>query len=83
MVVSTGDPLLAAREIDRIAGHPDIMEVTISSATRQPLGHRMYHPIYEAAERNGLPIAVHPGTEGTGGTGAVHSRPLFPVHTAD
>ncbi|MCU6794452.1 amidohydrolase [Paenibacillus sp. WQ 127069] len=70
MVVSTGDPLLAAREIDRIAGHPDIIEVIISSATREPLGHRMYHPIYEAAERHGLPIAVHPGTEGTGGTGA-------------
>ena len=53
MAVATQDPPLAGREIDRIGGHPDIVEVMISSAARSPLGQRFYHPIYEAAERNG------------------------------
>jgi len=66
MAVATQDPLLAAREIDRVGGHPDIVEVIISSAARMPLGQRFYHPIYEAAERNGLPLAIHPGAEGAG-----------------
>ncbi|MGK9251353.1 amidohydrolase [Paenibacillus humicus] len=70
MAVSTLDPLLAAREIDRVGGHPDIVEVIISSAARSPLGQRNYHPIYEAAERNGLPLAVHPGAEGGGSSTA-------------
>ncbi|MGG4341983.1 amidohydrolase family protein [Paenibacillus lautus] len=70
MAVATQDPLLAAREIDRIGGHPDIVEVMISSAARSPLGQRHYHPIYEAAERKGLPVAIHPGAEGGGSTTA-------------
>ncbi|WP_156430897.1 amidohydrolase family protein [Paenibacillus sp. FJAT-26967] len=70
MAVSTLDPVLAAREIDRVGGHPDIVEVIISSAARSPLGHRYYHPIYEAAERNGLPVAIHPGAEGAGSSTA-------------
>lgn len=68
--VSTLDPVLAAREIDRVGGHPDIVEVIISSAARGPFGHRYYHPIYEAAERNGLPVAIHPGAEGAGSSTA-------------
>ncbi|PYI53978.1 amidohydrolase family protein [Paenibacillus flagellatus] len=66
IAVATQDPALAAREIDRIGGHPDMVEVIISSAARAPLGQRQYHPIYEAAERNGLPVALHPGAEGAG-----------------
>ncbi|MGZ9583664.1 amidohydrolase family protein [Paenibacillus marinisediminis] len=70
IAVSTLDPAQAAREIDRVGGHPDVVEVIISSAARMPLGHRFYHPIYEAAERNGLPIAIHPGAEGGGSSTA-------------
>jgi predicted TIM-barrel fold metal-dependent hydrolase len=70
MVVSTHDPLLAAREIDRLAGHPGIVEVLIGSAQRAPLGQRQFHPIYEMAEKHGLPIAIHPGAEGAGGSPA-------------
>ena len=66
IAVATQDPVLAAREIDRLGGHPDMVEVIISSAARMPLGQRFYHPIYEAAERNGLPVAIHPGAEGAG-----------------
>jgi predicted TIM-barrel fold metal-dependent hydrolase len=70
MLVATQDPLLAAKEIDRVAGHPDIVEVIMASAAKAPLGQRQYHPIYEAAERQGLPVAIHPGGEGGGGTPA-------------
>lgn len=66
MTVATQDPLQAAREIDRIGPHPDIVQVILISATHIPYGQRYYHPIYEAAERNGLPVAIHPGSEGGG-----------------
>ncbi|MFD3269292.1 amidohydrolase family protein [Paenibacillus dendritiformis] len=70
IAVSTLDPHLAAKEIYRVGDHPDIVEVIISSAARWPLGHRFYHPIYEAAERHGLPVAIHPGAEGGGSSTA-------------
>ncbi|WP_240417101.1 amidohydrolase family protein [Paenibacillus periandrae] len=68
MLVAGQDPLLAAREIDRVGGHPDIVEVLMGSAQRAGLGQRQFHPIYEAAVRNGLPMSIHPGAEGSGGT---------------
>ena len=70
LVITTQDPAQAAREIDRLGQHPDIVQVMMASATPMPLGHRYYHPIYEAAQRNGLPIAIHPGSEGGGISGA-------------
>jgi predicted TIM-barrel fold metal-dependent hydrolase len=66
LLVALQDPYLAAKEIDRLGSHPGIVQVVSSSASRMPLGQRFYHPIYEAAERNGLPIAIHPGAEGAG-----------------
>jgi predicted TIM-barrel fold metal-dependent hydrolase len=66
MTVATQDPLLAAREIDRVGPHPDIVQIILTSATHIPYGNRYYHPIYEAAERHGLPVAIHPGSEGSG-----------------
>lgn len=70
IVVNHSDPTAAANEIDRMAGHPDFVQIIMCSAARMPFGQRFYHPIYEAAERNGLPIAIHPGTEGRGISGA-------------
>jgi predicted TIM-barrel fold metal-dependent hydrolase len=66
ILVSANDPLLAAKEIDRWAGHPGMVQVIMGSAQRAPLGQRQYHPIYEMAERHGLPVAIHPGAEGAG-----------------
>ncbi|WP_127582601.1 amidohydrolase family protein [Paenibacillus koleovorans] len=66
ILVATQDPLLAAREIDRVGPHPGMVQVIMSSATRMPLGQRFYHPIYEAAARHNLPVALHPGAEGAG-----------------
>ncbi|MCY9698176.1 amidohydrolase family protein [Paenibacillus alginolyticus] len=70
ILVSTLDPNLAAKEIERLAGHPDIVEVLFSSGARSPLGQRQYHPIYEAAHRHNLPVAIHIGGEGAGGATA-------------
>jgi predicted TIM-barrel fold metal-dependent hydrolase len=68
ILVSANDPLLAAKEIERMAGHPKMVGVVIGSGQRAPLGQRQFHPIYEAAERHGLPIGIQTGSEGMGGT---------------
>ncbi|ANE46548.1 amidohydrolase [Paenibacillus swuensis] len=69
MTVAMQDPAQAVREIERIGAHPGIVEIVIGSASPMPYGHRYYHPVYEAAERLGLPIAIHPGSEGSGISG--------------
>ncbi|MDT8862972.1 amidohydrolase [Alkalihalobacillus sp. MEB130] len=68
--VNFSDPVAAVKEIDRMASHPNMVQVIMCSAARLPFGQRYYHSIYEAAERNGLPVAVHPGAEGLGPTHA-------------
>jgi uncharacterized protein len=70
MMVAPQDPLAAAREIDRVGKHPHVVQVMFGSATTAPMGAKQFHPIYEAAERNGLPVAVHPGVEGRSIAGA-------------
>ncbi len=66
ITIAQQDPLLAAAEIERWAGQDHIVQVTMDSGARFPFGSRYYHPIYEACDRHGLPISVHPGTEGMG-----------------
>jgi predicted TIM-barrel fold metal-dependent hydrolase len=66
LLVNPLDPAAAAREIRRVAGSERMVQVVMTSATRVPLGDRMYWPIYEAACEAGLPVAVHPGAEGKG-----------------
>jgi uncharacterized protein len=65
--VAHQDPAAAAKEIDRLAGHPHMVQVMMDSGARAPYGHRQYWPIYEACARNNLPLALHPGTDATGG----------------
>jgi uncharacterized protein len=64
MVIAQQDPLQAAAEIERVGGDPRIVEVVMSSGNVAPFGQRRYDPIFAAAERMGLPVAIHPGTEG-------------------
>lgn len=82
--VNCGDPTAAAAEIDRVGGHPDLVQVIMSSGSSQLYGQRFFHPIYAAAQRNGLPVAIHPGTEGRGVTGpttpAGHPTRYFEWH---
>ncbi|MBP1988700.1 amidohydrolase family protein [Paenibacillus eucommiae] len=67
--VNASDPVEAAAEIRRHASNPDMVQVLMASAARMPYGQRFYHPIYDAAQECGLPVAVHPGTEGKGISG--------------
>jgi predicted TIM-barrel fold metal-dependent hydrolase len=67
--VGPSDPILAAEEIHRIGDHPQLVQVMMGSGARIPYGQRFYHPIYEAAVKYDLPVAIHPGNEGVGITG--------------
>ncbi len=64
--ISPSDPAQAIREIERWADHPRVVEIMIPSASTIPLGNRFFHPIYEAAQACGLPIAAHTTNEGKG-----------------
>lgn len=59
MVVSYENAEFAAAEIDRIGEHPGFVQVLLLPRTKEPLGRRRYWPIYEAAERHGLPVGMH------------------------
>ena len=67
IVIPYEDGGLAAAEIDRAAQHPGFVQVLLVVRTQEPLGRRKYHKIYEAAERNGLPVGIHFG----GGSGPI------------
>ena len=71
VVVAPQDPDRAAAEVDRVGDRPEFVQVLLPVRTRAPLGARAYWPIYEAAERHGLALAVHAG--GAGG------NPITPV----
>ncbi|MDF2724163.1 MAG: amidohydrolase [Paenibacillus sp.] len=66
ILINNADPAAAAREIDRMASDKRMVQVIMTSASSKLYGQRFFHPIYEAAERNGLPVAIHPGGEGRG-----------------
>lgn len=57
---------LAAEEIDRVAQDSRFVQIILPTFISAPLGNRKYWPMFEAAERNGLPIGMHFGG-GTGG----------------
>lgn len=60
VLVSPQKPRAAADEIDDFADEPDIAAVMFpSAAANPPLGHEWYYPIYDAAEKNDLPILMH------------------------
>ena len=66
LLVNHADPLGAAREIERLGTHPQIVQIIMASGSNCLFGQRFFHPIYEAAHALNLPVAIHPGTEGVG-----------------
>jgi predicted TIM-barrel fold metal-dependent hydrolase len=56
----------AVAEIERRAGDRRFVQVQLPSKSIEPLGRKRYWPIFEAAERNNLPIAVHVQSYGGG-----------------
>jgi len=53
---------LAVAEIERRAADRRFVQVLVLSQADMPLGRRHYWPIYEAAERLGLPVGIHAGS---------------------
>jgi len=69
VVISASDPVEAAREIRRVGSHPGTVQVLMGSGARFSYCQRFYDPFYEAASELGLPVAIHPGSEGVGVSG--------------
>jgi predicted TIM-barrel fold metal-dependent hydrolase len=55
------DPAAAAYEIDRAAEHPRMVQVFLPTVTDRQYGDPFYRPIFEAAVRNDLVVALHHG----------------------
>src|SRR6201996_1084508 len=62
IVVPMQNPELSAEEIHRVAGDKRFVQVLMLVMGDMPLGKRHYWPIYEAADRYGLPIGIHAGS---------------------
>jgi uncharacterized protein len=76
--VHAGLPDLAAREIDRVAEHPGVVQVFLPLDSRQ-YGDPFYAPIFEAAVRNELPVTLHFGSPTETAIG--HPRYFIEWHT--
>lgn len=61
VLIAAQHPETAAREIDRVGGHPGFVQVYLPVHSLEPYGNRRYYPIYEAAVRHDLVIGLHYG----------------------
>lgn len=61
LVVPSTQPQLAAREIDRLGDHPGFVQVFLPVRSEALYGNRRYRPIFEAAVRHDLVVAIHFG----------------------
>ena len=61
IVVPSQNPLLAAREIERVGDHPGFLQVIVPVRSQAPYGNRRYDPIFQAAERHNLVVGIHYG----------------------
>ena len=57
--INPEDPAGAVREIERWADHPLMVQVGVPLESREPYGKPQFRPIWEAAARHRLPVAVH------------------------
>jgi predicted TIM-barrel fold metal-dependent hydrolase len=61
IVIPSRDPAAAAREIDRVGQHPGFKQVLVPVRGERLYGQRVFHPIWEAVERNDLVLGLHWG----------------------
>jgi uncharacterized protein len=71
IVVPAQNPAMAVEEIERVAPDRRFVQVLMLVMGEMPLGKRHYWPIYEAAEKHGLPIGVH--------AGSAYRHPVTPI----
>jgi predicted TIM-barrel fold metal-dependent hydrolase len=64
IVVPVNEPAAAVKEIQRLADDERFVQVLFPVAGDMPFGRRYFWPIYEEAQKRGLPIAIHPGGGG-------------------
>jgi len=62
IVIPTQNTEMAVAEIERWADDKRFVSVLMLVMDENPLGRRLYWPIYAAAARHGLPICVHAGS---------------------
>ena len=73
VLIPPQNPVAAAEEIRRYAGHKNIVAICLPASCLETLyGHHCYEPIYDAAQETGLPVMLH-------SAGAVF--PVFPFNT--
>jgi uncharacterized protein len=61
LIVGLDDPQQAAREIDRVGDHPQVVQVALPTVVDIELGDPRYRPIWEAMLRHGLVLGIHHG----------------------
>jgi len=61
IVVASQFPELAVREIERRAGDPRFVQVLLPVRSEAPYGSRNFRPVFAAAAKQGLPVALHYG----------------------
>ena len=61
IVVRGRNPALAVAEIERLAADSRFVQVLLPVRAEVPYGNRRYWPIYEAAARHRLPVAIYAG----------------------
>ena len=61
MLIPYQNPELAIREIERVGGHPKILQVFLLAYGGVLYGKREYHPIWKAAADRDLALAIHFG----------------------
>lgn len=83
ILINANDPLAAAEEIQRVGGHPQVVQIGIIPLARG-CGEAFYHPIYEAAQRYELVIGLHIGPDTTTAIGQppyfIEWRTCLPQH---
>ena len=61
VVVPSGHPEMAAREVERVGAHPGFVQVLLPVRSAAPYGNRRFHALYEAAVRHDLAVGIHFG----------------------
>jgi predicted TIM-barrel fold metal-dependent hydrolase len=83
LLVPWRHPEAAVREIERNASDNRFVQILALAMGEAPLGQRMFWPIYEAAQKHGLALSIHPGSAyRTAPTQAGYPSYLVEAHVA-